>query len=107
MSLSSFFVVSNALRLRLFRADLVKNESTVKETTAINIEEEKLMETVIKVNGMMCPHCKARVEQVCKAQEGVVDAVVDLKLKQVTVVGEASQEVLKKAITDAGYEVVG
>lgn len=64
------------------------------------------METVIKVNGMMCPHCQARVEQVCKAQDGVVDAVVDLKLKQVTVVGEASLDMIKKAITDAGYEVV-
>ena len=64
------------------------------------------METVIKVNGMMCTHCKARVESVCKAVEGTVDAVVDLQKKQVTVTGNASVEALKKAITDAGYEVV-
>ena len=64
------------------------------------------METVIKVNGMMCPHCQARVESVCKAVEGAVDAVVDLKLKQVTVTGDAAVDALKKAITDAGYEVV-
>ena len=55
---------------------------------------------------MMCTHCKARVESVCKAVEGAVDAVVDLQEKQVTVTGNASVEALKKAITDAGYEVV-
>jgi Cu+-exporting ATPase len=64
------------------------------------------METVIKVNGMMCPHCKARVEQVCKAVPGTVDAVVDLQAKNVTVTGEADVAVLKQAILDAGYEVV-
>ena len=64
------------------------------------------METVIKVNGMMCPHCKARVESVCKAVDGATDAVVDLQEKQVTVSGAASLDALKKAITDAGYEVV-
>ena len=106
MSLSSFFVVSNALRLRFFKANSVHIEMPVAAYVETNIEEEKLMETVIKVNGMMCPHCQARVEQVCKAQEGVVNAVVDLKLKQVTVTGNAAMEVLKKAITDAGYEVV-
>jgi len=54
----------------------------------------------------MCPHCKARVESVCKAVEGATDAVVDLQEKQVTVSGNASVDALKKAITDAGYEVV-
>ena len=65
------------------------------------------METVIKVEGMMCTHCKARVENVCKAVAGTVDAVVDLQEKQVTVTGDASVDALKKAITDAGYEVIG
>ena len=55
----------------------------------------------------MCVHCKARVESVCKDIAGVTDAVVDLEQKQVTVVGDASVEALKKAITDAGYEVIG
>ena len=64
------------------------------------------METIINVNGMMCPHCKARVEAVCKAVEGAVDAVVDLTEKRVTVSGNADIQLLKKAITDAGYEVV-
>ena len=51
------------------------------------------MKTVIHVNGMMCPHCKATVEKVCKAVPGTLDAVADLA-------------VIKAAITDAGYEVV-
>ena len=64
------------------------------------------MEMVIKVEGMMCPHCKARVESVCKALQGVSDAVVDLQQKQVTVTGNAPAEELKKAIAEAGYEVI-
>ena len=63
------------------------------------------MTTVINVEGMMCTHCKARVESVCKAVSGVVDAVVDLQKKTVTVTGNASREQLKKSITEAGYEV--
>ena len=65
------------------------------------------METIIRVEGMMCPHCQARVEKVCKAVEGCEDAVVNLQAKTVTVTGSASLDALKKAITDAGYEVVG
>ena len=64
------------------------------------------METVIQVEGMMCTHCKARVEQVCKGVPGVTDAVVDLQAKNVTVTGDADISAVKKAITDAGYEVV-
>ena len=65
------------------------------------------METIIYVNGMMCPHCKARVEAVCMEIPGATDAQVDLQKKLVAVAGDASVEALKKAITDAGYEVVG
>ena len=64
------------------------------------------MTTVINVNGMMCPHCKAMVEKVCKAVPGTVDAVVDLQAKNVTVTGEADLAALKQAIIDVGYEVV-
>ena len=64
------------------------------------------METIIKVNGMMCPHCKARVESVCKGIEGTVDAVVDLQEKQVAITGTPDFAALKQAIIDAGYEVV-
>ncbi len=98
MSMSSVFVVSNALRLRLYKA---------KEDKPKRNQEEKTMETVIKVEGMMCVHCKARVESVCKAVPNVTDAVVDLQAKTVTVTGKADVQQLKKVITEAGYEVIG
>lgn len=98
MSLSSFFVVTNSLRLRSFKPK-------DKETKSIPIQEEREMETKIYVDGMMCPHCKARVEQVCKGIAGVTDAVVDLQDKSVTVTGNPDIAAVKKAITDAGYEV--
>ena len=104
MSMSSLFVVTNALRLRLFKPKNVTEKQAKSEKTVI--KEEKQMETVIKVEGMMCPHCKARVESVCKGISGAVDAVVNLEAKQVTVTGNASLEELKKAIVDAGYEVI-
>lgn len=102
MSFSSVFVVTNALRLYRFRpswrSDVEKDEDITKEETK--------METIIKVEGMMCPHCKARVEEACKGVAGVVDAVVDLQEKQVCVTGDVSVEELRKAITEAGYEVI-
>ncbi len=104
MSMSSVFVVTNALRLRSFRP--MQLSHTQAEPVQSD-KEVKNMETVIKVEGMMCPHCKAMVEKVCKAVPGTTDAVVDLQAKQVTVSGDASLAALKQAITDAGYEEVG
>ncbi len=101
MSFSSVFVVSNALRLWLFKPRALPALLEISE-----IKEETEMEVVIKVEGMMCTHCKARVEQVCKAVAGAADAVVDLQAKNVTVTGTADVESLKKAIVDAGYEVI-
>ena len=103
MSCSSVFVVTNALRLRRFRAEKIEIPAVTEEI----IQEEVKMETVIYVEGMMCPHCKAMVEKVCKAVPGTTDAVVDLQAKNVTVTGNAPLDALKKAIVDAGYEVIG
>ena len=102
MSMSSVFVVTNALRLRFYKP---KNTASAVKPAEPIIKEEIKMETVIKVNGMMCPHCKAMVEKVCKAVPGTDDAVVDLQAKNVTVTGNADVAALKAAITEAGYEV--
>ncbi len=107
MSMSSVFVVTNALRLRFFKPKTApvfaqRVENLTEETI---YEEESVMETVIKVEGMMCKHCKATVERVCKAIPGVVDAVVDLAAKNVTVTGEFELEALKQAIRAEDFEV--
>lgn len=105
MSMSSVFVVTNALRLRWFRPK--NKEIPAAETeVAVQTKEDMIMTTVIKVEGMMCTHCKARVESVCKTVPGAVDAVVDLQQKTVTVTGDVNVEAVKKSIIDAGYEVI-
>lgn len=107
MSLSSVFVVTNALRLRFFRQDNAAGagQNICTQSCAVNKEEIK-MKTVLKVEGMMCGHCKARVEKVCMAVPGTEDAVVDLAAKTVTVTGSPDVAALKKAIADADYTVV-
>ena len=106
MSLSSVFVVSNALRLRFFKPP-PPPAPVQAEACHITKQEETTMTTVIHVEGMMCNHCKAAVEKACKAVPGTQDAVVDLEAKQVTVTGTAQPEALHQAITDAGYQVMG
>ncbi len=108
MSMSSVFVVTNALKLRFFKSKTapVFTQAVERHTEEIIYEEEPIMETVIKVEGMMCKHCKATVERVCKAIPGVVDAVVDLAAKNVTVTGEFDLDALKQAIIAEDFQVV-
>lgn len=100
MSLSSVSVVTNALRLKRFKLssdDLSVTLENKKE------KKEKTMKT-IKIEGMMCMHCQKHVQEALDALG--VQAKVDLENKCATVQGEIDDEDLRKAIVDAGYEVV-
>lgn len=102
MSLSSVCVVTNALRLRLFKPDY-KSEVKINENKN---EGEKTMKKVIEIKGMMCDHCKARVE---KALNSIADvtATVDLPkdVAKVELTADVSDNELENAVVDAGYEV--
>lgn len=63
------------------------------------------MELTIKVDGMMCNHCKARVEKACASVSGVERVVVDLKEKTVSISGDVIESDVKKAIVEVGYKV--
>lgn len=112
MGMSSVCVVSNALRLRGFKPKEIKKNNI--ENDEIELIENKRKEdnnnmtTVINVNGMMCEHCKATVEKVTRGVEGVSNSEVNLEAKNVTIEHSADTDLekVKKAITDAGYEVV-
>ena len=104
MSLSSVFVVSNALRLRLFKP--AHQPMAAPQPECACPAPKAPAAQVIRVEGMMCSHCQARVEEACKAVPGTVNAVVDLKEKTVTVRGDAALSALRQAIVDAGYEVI-
>lgn len=65
-----------------------------------------MQETIIKIEGMSCGHCKAAVEKALKAVPGVETAAVDLEKKQAVVTGNAAMEAMREAVEDAGYEVV-
>ena len=109
MSMSSVFVVTNALRLRFFQPKTVAVAEAIEKIDGndLDFEEETQMEAVITVHGMMCKHCKATVERVCKAVPGVLDAIVDLEAKNVTVTGDFDPDAVKKAIAAEDFEVIG
>lgn len=66
-----------------------------------------MRETVLKIEGMTCMHCKMSVEKALKGVLGVTSAQVDLDKKQAVVAGSADQAVMSKAVADAGFTVVG
>ena len=107
MSLSSFCVVTNALRLNFFNLrDASKDK---KRKSKQNQETEELtMEKTMKITGMMCPHCEARVKKTLEGVAGVESAAVShtAGTAVVTLNGEVSDAVLKKAVEDQGYDVV-
>ena len=107
MSLSSVCVVTNALRLRLWRGPVcpVTEEKAAEENSTMH-QEENGMNRTLTVEGMMCAHCVAHVESALNALPGVT-AHVDLEKKTaaVTAGAEVSDDMLRKAVADAGYKV--
>ncbi len=115
MSLSSFCVVTNALRLNLVRLD---SNGAVKIKSRVDIEvineyfkkkeEEKRMEITIKVGGMMCPHCEARVKKCLEANGSIISAETSHVggFAKVMTDGNITVEEIKAIIVDAGYEVL-
>ena len=125
MSLSSFCVVTNALRLNLFPIyepgrdktiqNTLKQECVMKQKSQMNTceiidrNEERAMEKTINIEGMMCPHCSGRVQKVLEEMPEVTSAVVSHETGSavVTLACEVSDEKLAKTVTDAGYKVTG
>ena len=108
MSLSSVSVVSNALRLKLFKPRRSHPAESVPTGADGHIDMKKevcQMEKKLTIDGMMCQHCVAHVSKALNSLPGVT-ASVDLDTKTATVSGIASDEALKKAVEEAGYSVV-
>ena len=106
MSLSSFCVVSNALRLNFFDMYRSDRDKKIKEKKK---KETKTMEKTLKVEGMMCEHCEARVKKALEAVPGVESAVASHKdgTAVVTLSQAVPYETLKKAVEDQDYKVIG
>ena len=126
MSLSSVSVVSNALRLRFFKTRCLavasapakqentgKGEHVDKPRVSSHKQSEQTgsltMTKRIHIDGMSCGHCSASVEKALRAVAGVHNVEVDLAAKSATVQADEklSNEALSKAVTDAGYTVIG
>ena len=107
MSLSSFCVVMNALRLNFVNITSPKSDKKIKEINIDYTEEFKMTKT-IKIDGMMCPHCEAAVKKALEAIDGVTSATASHTEKQATV--ELSKDVdtavLEQAVVDAGYTII-
>ena len=103
MSLSSFCVVTNALRLNLFDMRNAAKDKEIKRK-----QEEKTMEKTMKIEGMMCGHCEATVKKALEALDGVDHADVSHEQDQavVTLKEDVADDVLKKAVEDKDYNVV-
>ncbi len=111
MSLSSFCVVSNALRLNFVKIyDTTKDKKQKNKACrqACTMKEEKNMEKTMKIEGMMCPHCEARVKKTLEDMPQVTEAVVShVEGTAVVKMSETVEnDVLKKMIEDQGYKVL-
>ena len=108
MSLSSLFVVGNALRLRNFKSheyEDVKSEEVT--TNKKEKQEERKMKKTMIIEGMMCGHCTGRVQKALEEINGVESVTMSLENKTAEIVlgGQVADDALKAAVTEAGYEV--
>ncbi len=107
MSFSSVCVVTNALRLRIFKPS-IQSRSDVKtgETFAVEVKgEQKAMEKKVVIEGMMCQNCRAHVDKALNGIPGA-SATVDLDSKTAVVTGSVSDDAIRAAVEEAGYQVV-
>jgi Cu2+-exporting ATPase len=104
MSLSSFFVVTNALRLNLFNVRSTKHDRPKTMT-----KESSAMEKTIRVEGMMCEHCEARVKEALEKVKGVDAAAPNHEKDEVvlTLSKDVKEAKLAKAVEEAGYQFIG
>ena len=104
MSLSSFCVVTNALRLNLFKLYETKHDRKIKQAKR---EETKEMTKTMKIEGMMCGHCEARVKKTLEAIDGVTEAAVshEAGTAVVTLASDVADETLKDAVEAQDYKV--
>lgn len=102
MSLSSFCVVTNALRLNFVKIHSAKRDKKIK------VKEKKKMTKTMKIEGMMCPHCEARVKQVLEELPEVESAVASHEKGTAELIlnKEISDEILKKTVEEQGYKVL-
>ena len=108
MSLSSFCVVTNALRLNWFDMHDGKKDKKIRSIDLSEEKEEEKMKKTMKIEGMMCGHCEARVKKCLEALSEVEEAVVshEAGTAVVTLSGEIADEVLKKTVEDQDYKVL-
>lgn len=110
MSLSSFCVVSNALRLNLFKMYDDSKDKKIRNTKKKkhNMEAETMKKT-LRIEGMMCGHCEASVKKALEALDGVTEAVVskDSKTAVVNMETEIADDVLKTAVEEKDFTVTG
>ncbi len=108
MSLSSFCVVTNALRLNLFKMHDASKDKKIKAKADFQKEETTMTKTM-KIEGMMCGHCEATVKKTLEAIAGVEAAEVshEAGTAVVTLNAEVADDVLKKAVEDKDYKVTG
>ncbi|WP_405353666.1 metal-transporting ATPase, partial [Ruminococcus sp.] len=105
MSLSSFCVVTNALRLNFFDISNPKKDRKIKNKTK---KDDKTMKKTMKIEGMMCSHCEGRVKQSLEGLAQVAEAEVSHEkgTAVVTLTADVSNDVLKKTVEDQGYKVI-